>query len=188
MQFKDSILLCLKERFYRISGRASRFEFWSFALFFVITQSLIFAISRFIPIVGDLIFALSFIILLCPLVCVGVRRLHDLNLKGAIILMPLLLAILIVVFGDLALRLQDEKIVEACFYAALGFAFFFLAFLFLMQKPGTAGENQYGADPLQETNQEDTEKDKAQEALKRFEEVKDKIKRQNPFKFTNRKE
>ena len=48
MTFKDSIRLCLKERFYRISGRAPRSEFWYFTLFFILAQSLVFAATRYL--------------------------------------------------------------------------------------------------------------------------------------------
>ena len=188
MTFKDSIRLCLEERFYRISGRAPRPEFWYFTLFFILAQSLVFAATRYLPVVGDLLFAVIFITLLCPLVCAGVRRLHDVSHKGAVIVMPILMTVLVVLCTDVAMRSQDEKLREACIYAAIGFLFIFLAFVFLMLKPGTIGDNAYGPDPLKGDPRIEEEGQKAEEALRRYEEVKHQIKRVNPFKFTNRKE
>ena len=144
MHFKEAVTLCLKRRFYTIHGRACRAEFWYFALFFVVVQSAVFALSRFIPIVGDLLFALSFIILLCPLVCVAMRRLHDLNLPAAIVVVPLLLFVLTLVGGDVALRAGDQQLQEMALYAGVILGLLLIICLALFLKAGSAGENRYG--------------------------------------------
>ena len=67
VSFAEAIKICLINKYFVFSGRASRSEFWSFAM-------LAFAIALFIPFIG-----LAFCV---PCVAAGARRLHDTGRKG----------------------------------------------------------------------------------------------------------
>ena len=101
------------------TGRARRKEFWTFALVnFVISVAL--GILSLIPLIGLLFMALSFIYplaVLVPSIAVCVRRLHDTNRSGILVLLgliPLIGAIILIVWAV---------------------------------EEGTAGDNQYGSNP-----------------------------------------
>ena len=88
MNFTDSIRICLKEKYANFSGRASRSEFWYFALFalivYIISIVLVFSVSfSFIYLFSVFIFAM-----ILPTLAVTVRRLHDINKSGWFILLP----------------------------------------------------------------------------------------------------
>ncbi|MDW5442823.1 DUF805 domain-containing protein [Polaromonas sp. SM01] len=74
MTFVDSVSTCLK-KFTDFNGRASRSEYWWFALFF----TLVLTASAFVHEWGVLI-ALAALIL--PLTAAAARRLHDTNRSG----------------------------------------------------------------------------------------------------------
>ena len=67
VSFAEAIKICLIKKYFVFSGRASRSEFWSFAM-------LAFAIALFIPFIG-----LAFCV---PCVAAGARRLHDTGKSG----------------------------------------------------------------------------------------------------------
>jgi uncharacterized membrane protein YhaH (DUF805 family) len=103
-----------------IEGRASRSEFWWFALFCVLATfgsvigAYLFAPNS-LPLVGNLAAVISFVFVV-PSITVGVRRLHDTNRSGWHMLWGL-----VPVAG-------------------------FVMIVWWMQ-PGTAGENRFGEDP-----------------------------------------
>jgi uncharacterized membrane protein YhaH (DUF805 family) len=100
-------------------GRASRTEFWMFVLF-----NIIFSIAANVL---DYLFGTYYVFsgiyslaVLIPSLAVSVRRLHDINKSGWMILVSLIPII----------------------------GFIWLLILFIME--GTPGENQYGANPEEE--------------------------------------
>lgn len=145
--FYNLVKTVLTKRFYQITGRACRAEFWYFALFWALANALFFAVTRLIPIAGDLIFAVAFIVLLCPLICAMMRRFHDLGFNGAIAVIPPVLMALTVAAADLAMRLDDEDLKEAAIYSSLGFLLFTVAFVVLLSKKGSENDNRYGPKP-----------------------------------------
>ena len=122
--FMDTI----KNRYAQFDGRASRSEFWYFALFYFIADIIVAVVDAFVlnPMMGvtpdqaaqggflQMIFALALII---PSIALGIRRLHDTGKSGWWYLL-----VFIPVIGWLAL----------------------LYFYVLDSQPGT---NQYGENP-----------------------------------------
>jgi uncharacterized membrane protein YhaH (DUF805 family) len=85
------------------TGRARRKEFWMFVLFnFII--GIAFGILQFIPVIGKIFMVLSYVYslaVLVPSIAVGVRRLHDTNRTGILLLLgliPLVGVIILIVF------------------------------------------------------------------------------------------
>ncbi|MCM1322554.1 MAG: DUF805 domain-containing protein [Acetobacter sp.] len=71
----------LKNNYAKFDGRVSRRQYWMFTLYSVIISFVIGFIGGLIPFLS--IFSLLFAIaLLVPSVCLGIRRLHDINLSG----------------------------------------------------------------------------------------------------------
>jgi uncharacterized membrane protein YhaH (DUF805 family) len=103
-----------------VKGRSSRREFWMFVLA-VIIIGFIFGILTAIPLLGIFVGIASFlfgIVTIIPSITVGVRRLHDTNKTGW-----LMLLILIPLLGGIAV-------------------------LVLCAFKGTHGRNQYGSAPI----------------------------------------
>lgn len=96
------------------SGRARRKEFWMFLLFnFII--GVIFGILGHIPGIGSFVKILSYVYslaLLIPGIAVCVRRLHDTNRNGLLVLLgliPLVGAIILIVFAAQEGTPEDNK-------------------------------------------------------------------------------
>ncbi|MDR2000956.1 MAG: DUF805 domain-containing protein [Zoogloeaceae bacterium] len=83
MGFQEAVLVCLTKKYADFSGRASRPEFWWFALF----QFLLIFVLGFVSSVVSFIVALA---LLVPSLAVGVRRLQDIGKSGWLILLALI--------------------------------------------------------------------------------------------------
>ena len=123
MLFKNIIIYCLTTNYMNFSGRASRTEFWFFALFLLLVYGVGFPILEFIGaiipggiiLVGIIMVAVS-VALILPSLAVQIRRLHDVDWSGWWILVSL---------------------------TFLGSIFIFI----LNCLPGTAGYNRFGPNP-----------------------------------------
>jgi len=107
------------KKYFVFTGRSSRKEFWFFLLVNAVV-GIVFSILGRIPILGILIRIAYFLFglaILVPSVTVGIRRLHDTNKTGW-----LMLICLVPIAGA-------------------------IAFLVLCALEGTLGENQYGSVP-----------------------------------------
>ena len=92
-QFNRYFLDTVKNRYAQFDGRASRSEFWYFALFYFLIDVILVLIDSFVinPMLGatpsqmgqggflQIIFALA---LLIPSIAIAVRRLHDIGKSG----------------------------------------------------------------------------------------------------------
>jgi uncharacterized membrane protein YhaH (DUF805 family) len=128
MNFQDAVKTCITQKYATISGRAARSEFWWFMLALLIVSIITGVIDGALfttidPTTGkpsgispvNTIFSL---LTLVPNICVGARRLHDINKSGwwqLLWLIPILGWILLIVW---------------------------------FCTKGTAGENRFGAAPL----------------------------------------
>ena len=99
MNFVESLQTCYK-KFFDFSGRASKSEYWWFQLYNAIIYVLSFVFQ------GDLVLLLSILIIvnLIPVYAVGVRRIHDSNKSGWLVLISLIPLIGLYIF---VLLLQD---------------------------------------------------------------------------------
>lgn len=76
MDFKQSVIRCLRDKYAEFGGRAGRSEFWWFALFS-------FAVGFVLNVLGlGLLALLANLALLLPSLGVGARRLHDIGKSG----------------------------------------------------------------------------------------------------------
>lgn len=83
MSFFEAVAACLS-KYATFAGRASRAEFWWFALFTLLTALIINAL--FAPFLGQqtgaTLAVVFLLVMLLPSLAVGARRLHDLNASG----------------------------------------------------------------------------------------------------------
>jgi len=102
----ESFLVTLMENYFSIlkkytvfTGRASREEFWMFVLVNLLI-GLIFSILTRIPILRVLfwiVYILFILAVLIPSIALGIRRLHDVNLSGWLMLLCLIPVVNIIV-------------------------------------------------------------------------------------------
>jgi len=95
----ESFLVVLVENYFSVlkkyivfTGRASRKEFWMFVLVNIVI-SVIFSILTRIPILRVIfwiVFSLFTLAVLIPGITLGIRRLHDINLSGWLMLLCLI--------------------------------------------------------------------------------------------------
>ena len=138
MTFGESINVCLRQKYATFQGRATRSEFWWFALFMAIVNTVINTIgtiatgasimSTFNPDslsefgggllggIGTIIFFIISLIVglyfIIPSIAVTVRRLHDTNRSGwwyLIILIPFIGGLVLFVFTLLASDPNDNE-------------------------------------------------------------------------------
>ena len=149
----DYFLNCLRS-YFDFKSRASRKEFWSFMLFYLLIMVwLVIALSMFIDKLNlcrepleDITTMFTFFIklpLLIPFISVSVRRLHDLN-KSGLYMIPLCLCGTIEVIYFFPIEfIKDYYWYIATFNTAV--YTYFIIFIFL--KKGNSGENRYGEEP-----------------------------------------
>jgi uncharacterized membrane protein YhaH (DUF805 family) len=137
MNFEAAIRSCLNQ-YLGFTGRAARSEFWYFVLFNIlmsIASSIVDWVLSAILGFGFVGFLVSLALLL-PGIAVSIRRLHDIGKPGwwLLAMVPgLMLIFLAPVLGGLMVL------------GGAGLLLFFYV------KPGTAGPNAYGPDPLAAT-------------------------------------
>lgn len=150
MTFTDSIKKCL-DKYTTMEGRAPRSEYWWFVLFYI----LMFVLTTIVcGVLGSLIGgfggcsiaisvgnALLFLILLCPHVCVTVRRLHDTGHSGYwffVRIIPYILLCFIVVLQKLH---GFDELYSKTF---AGIYIIGRLWLFILLLQGSDEENEYG--------------------------------------------
>jgi uncharacterized membrane protein YhaH (DUF805 family) len=98
MSFQESIVTCF-QKYLDWHGRASRPEYWWFALFYFIVSIVVSIIDQ---VTGSIILGvIVWLIFLLPSLMVGIRRLHDTDRSGwwmLIGLIPIVGAIVLIVF------------------------------------------------------------------------------------------
>lgn len=142
MTFGDSIRVCLGPKYlFKFKGRATRSEFWWFALFvMLVNMTCGFVFSLFPPML-DASLSLAVSLLLFPAnLGVTVRRFHDRNLSGWWLLLPAALLSLWVLAGGPA---HEPGVISSS--VALAMCVCYLAILCM---PGQPDSNKYGPPPL----------------------------------------
>ncbi len=138
MTFKQSIKdgLGLKY-FFKFEGRASRSEFWWFMLFiFLVNLGTGFVFFFLPPKVGASLSLVISLVLLPPNLGVTVRRLHDRNMSGWWLLVPVGCLLLTILAGG-----ENSLLANLCSLAMC------LGYLAILCMPGQPGPNRFGNPP-----------------------------------------
>ncbi|HEC00668.1 MAG TPA: DUF805 domain-containing protein [Sphingomonadales bacterium] len=99
MEFKDAVKSAFS-KYFTISGRACRSEYWYYVLFIILVSFGLMMVSMIIPFLAMLgmVFSLATII---PSITVAIRRLHDIDRPGwwlLISFIPLIGTIVLLIF------------------------------------------------------------------------------------------
>lgn len=142
MTFSQSVRTCLvRKYFFVFKGRACRSEFWWFMLFIGLVNLVSGMALTLLPRKWALSISLAISLMLLPAnFGVTVRRLHDRNLHGWWLALPL---------GSLFLWILGGGGTQAQAGAILSMAMN-LGYLALLCMPGQKGPNRFGDDPLPE--------------------------------------
>jgi uncharacterized membrane protein YhaH (DUF805 family) len=144
------------------NGRASRQEYWTFAIISFCISLILGLLGLFNNIVGSMFLSQIYnLLVLIPSLSIITRRLHDIDKSGwwAIYLtipaiISMVLIILISVSGDIynttAIVIPVSILLGLVFYGSI------IWLLILLCKKGTIGENKYGQDPNEEILGNDT--------------------------------
>lgn len=144
------ILKCLSSKFLDFKGRACRYEFFSYFFFYLFIVLVFRNIAINLQLSQALNYTLASVVLILSIALISalVRRLHDNNLSGLILLfMPILIALFI-------LFTMNKTMFEANLYNIIYQAFsiasvvFYVILIAISAKKGTVGENKYGKDPI----------------------------------------
>jgi uncharacterized membrane protein YhaH (DUF805 family) len=132
-QLIENFIDVVTNHYIDFQGRAARAKFWHYVLVYV-AIAVVFAVLR-IRILSSLL-ALG---LFLPSLGIGVRRLHDIDKTGWLVLLPIVPAFLAAFFMFMSTSLAALLgLVSIGCWAYL---------IYLYAQPGMAGPNQYGADP-----------------------------------------
>lgn len=141
MTFTQSVQTCLGPKyFFKFAGRASRSEYWWFILFTIlinIGSAFFWLFPQNVAITLNFLLAVA---LFPPSLGVTVRRLHDRDLSGGWVLLPIVLALLATL----------SEVISFALLALFDLLIFgvYLAFLIILCLPGKPGVNRFGANPL----------------------------------------
>lgn len=97
MDFKESILTVLKDKYATFKGRACRSEFWWFYLLTLVV-ALVFGLFGKVGRIIDIVWSIAIIV---PSLAVGARRLHDIGKSGwyqLLALIPIVGIIILIVW------------------------------------------------------------------------------------------
>lgn len=111
LSFTQSIRQVFKKAV-TFKGRATRSEYWWFALFQVVVAGAPFALEYLFPDYSNVSLILSILItciFLLPSISLDVRRMHDVNLSGGLVFIQLIPVIGLIVFIGFALQQSDPK-------------------------------------------------------------------------------
>ena len=117
MGFADAVKAFFSN-YVKFDGRSSRSEFWWAMLGIFIINILIGVLGALSETIGGLVSMVFSLAIIIPFIAIGIRRFHDLNKTGWLVILLLIPLVNIVV-----------------------------ALIFFTQR-GTVGSNQYGPDPL----------------------------------------
>lgn len=127
----------LTNHYFDFNGRVGRTQFWWYVLVVVVLAILVGIIGS---ITTRLISSLFSLALLLPNLGMGVRRLHDVGKPGIYVLLPLVPAVLAMLFLFLFLW----PLAMLCWLAVFAAA---VLLIYWYAQPGMTGDNEYGPPP-----------------------------------------
>lgn len=143
MTFGQSVKTCLVQKyFFKFQGRASRSEFWWFMLFIGLVNGVSTLLFNQLPMrVAASLGLIISLLLLPPNLGVTVRRLHDRNMRGWWLLLPIGAVFFWLLSGGPA---APPNPLNSLLSLSMS-----LAYLIILCLPGKNEPNRFGPDPLQ---------------------------------------
>ncbi|HET8750253.1 MAG TPA: DUF805 domain-containing protein [Sphingomicrobium sp.] len=142
------------QKYADFTGRASRAEYWWYALALIIAYVVLSIVEGILGIKGMVfgyygpLTCLLWLATIIPGIAVGIRRLHDTNRSGWWLLLPIIPYAVAIVLGGPAIMAggMGAGLGLAALFLFIGFICAVALIVFLVL-PGTAGENRYGPNP-----------------------------------------
>ncbi|MBM3529456.1 MAG: DUF805 domain-containing protein [Alphaproteobacteria bacterium] len=129
-------------------GRINRGKFWLAVLAYIVI-SVVIVMLLFIPILGWIAAAAGYIGMLVSGVMVGIKRLHDRDKSGWWIALFVGVPMVLGAAGAwINYQLEEDVTSGSMVLSLVSFAISLWGFIELGCLRGTAGQNQYGPDPL----------------------------------------
>lgn len=97
MGIKEAVKSVLIDNYANFEGRASRSEYWYFALAYMIVYFIFAALVSVVPALGLL--GIAFLGLVIPAIAVAARRMHDTDHSGWFMLIPIYSLYLAIIKG-----------------------------------------------------------------------------------------
>ena len=156
INFQKAVLLAF-QKYFQVSGRSRRAEFWWFILFYQIF-ALVTIILSASPFTVSFIAPIGCLVLGIPSITITTRRLHDIGLSGWWQL-PFFLGTFLSFVGTLTLLFMGivtdsdrNPVLNSTFFIGSGLLFLLLIGIILMwikllSKDGQQGDNKFGTDP-----------------------------------------
>lgn len=149
MDFQTSVKTCLTQKYAGFAGRASRSEYWWFALAYIIGAVILSLIGLWVL---QLIYVLALIV---PIAAAGFRRLQDTGRPGWYIFIPVGLSLLSYVLMPAPTVVEPGQVPEMTgmggmgLLALLGIVQLVVAILFIwwLTRPSQPETNNYGPPP-----------------------------------------
>lgn len=140
MTFSESVRVNLTAKYlFVFTGRASRSEFWWFALFICLVNLVCGLILQLFPaVVAASLSLVVSLVLLPPNLSVTVRRFHDRNLRGWWLLAPVLTLLFSMLTGGAAAASLVGNLLSLAMC---------LCYLAILCMPGQASPNRFGPPP-----------------------------------------
>ena len=143
MDMQTAVITCFKKSL-MTGGRASRSEFWWFALFNSTISFLLIIIE------SNLLISLWVLITVFPTMCLFIRRFQDINISGWwLLLWPVLVIsgfVLMAVASNAEILNKEHDMT----LAVIWFVSCIVLILLINCIKGTVGDNRFGKDPLAE--------------------------------------
>jgi uncharacterized membrane protein YhaH (DUF805 family) len=127
----------LTNHYFDFNGRVGRAQFWWYVVVVIVLAVLVGIIGSITTRLLSSLFSLA---LLLPNLGMGVRRLHDVGKPGIYVLLPLVPAVLAMLFLFLFLW----PLAMLCWLAVFAAA---VLLIYWYAQPGMAGDNEYGSPP-----------------------------------------
>ena len=117
VSFGESIKTCLTKKYFTVSGRATRAEYWWFQFFYyLVVWGLFLAIvlltdggTKFVSVESIAWPVIIYYVLMSiPLFCVRIRRLHDAGFSGWVILLSLIPYVGVLILFIMSLIKSDD--------------------------------------------------------------------------------
>jgi uncharacterized membrane protein YhaH (DUF805 family) len=127
----------LTNHYFDFNGRVGRAQFWSYVIVVVVLFIGVWVLSS---LTTRLLLSLFSLALLLPNLGMGVRRLHDVGKPGIYVLLPVVPAVLAMLFLFLFLW----PLALLCWLAVFAAA---VLLIYWCAQPGMPGDNEYGSPP-----------------------------------------
>lgn len=143
LTLKQAVYTCIVTKPFNYDERASRAEFWLFVGFCMLVAALLSPISLLYPLGSALFMTVVLLGMVC-LIFAAIRRLHDVNQTGVVLLIPVIVSIPIYLFYMQQMSIHPVIYSHLMTISQIIELIFMLYVITLLALPGSTKANRYG--------------------------------------------